>query len=152
MKRMLAVTTAAIALALAGCGGDDDDESASAPATDTGPAAEQAPTATEEQGGGAGGGGGATSLDIAADAGGQLRFDKERLTAEAGEITIVMENPSDLPHAVRIVDGGPEAEGEVVQMGETSEATATLEPGTYEYNCPVPGHTEAGMVGELVVR
>lgn len=37
--------------------------------------------------------------------------------------------------------------------GETSALTFTVtEPGTYKIICSVPGHLEAGMTGELIVK
>lgn len=35
--------------------------------------------------------------------------------------------------------------------GETYEVEVTLEPGTYEYACHIPGHLEAGMKGNIRV-
>lgn len=129
----------AFAIPVAGCGGDDDDGGSS---------------------GGGGGGGGASSsgggaaqtLKIAADPSGALKFDKSSLTAKAGKVTIVMDNPSDLPHAVEIEGNGVEAEGETVDKGGVSKATAEVKPGTYEFYCPVDGHKQAGMEGTLTVK
>ena len=36
--------------------------------------------------------------------------------------------------------------------GGTSKLSATLQPGTYEFLCTVPGHEEGGMKGELTVK
>jgi plastocyanin len=138
------------AFAAAGCGDDDDDGGSAqenAPAETT-----TAETPTDTTGEDTGGAGEATELQIAADPGGALAFDKEALQAPAGEITIVMDNPSTLPHAVEIEGAGDEAVGETVNQGGKSEATATLEAGEYRYYCPVPGHGEAGMEGTLTVE
>jgi plastocyanin len=145
MKRTFATTTAVLALALAGCGGDEEKASTGtgvAQDTNTGTTSEDPPPAS----------GGTTELKIDADPGGSLAFDKASLTAKAGEVTITMGNPSSLPHGVGIRGSGVDSAGEVVDKGGTSTATATLEAGTYEYYCPVPGHTEGGMKGELTVE
>jgi plastocyanin len=148
---MLLLALALGAFVAAGCGGDDDeggDTGATAPTT-----TEQTTEATETQTEESGGSGGGTELKIAADPGGALKFDKDTLEAAAGEVTIVMDNPSALPHAVEIEDApGGEAEGETVGEGETSTAKAELEAGEYEYYCPVPGHREGGMTGTLTVK
>jgi uncharacterized cupredoxin-like copper-binding protein len=40
-----------------------------------------------------------------------------------------------------------------VAMGTTSSLEFTpTKPGTYEFECTVPGHKEAGMRGTLVVK
>ena len=148
MTLMLVVALAAFTAA--GCGDDEDsggDTGASAPAETT----ESAPAETETDTG-ASESGGATELEIAADPGGGLSFDKESLQAPAGAVTIVMDNPSSLPHAVEIEGGGADAKGETVNKGGKSEATADLKAGEYRYFCPVAGHGEAGMEGTLTVE
>jgi plastocyanin len=135
----------AFAIPIAGCGGDDDDGSSGGGGTNAGGGSQ-----TEETGGGGGGGG--QTLKIAADPSGALKFDKTSLTAKAGKVTIVMDNPSDLPHAVELEGQGVQAEGETVEKGGVSKASADLKPGEYEFYCPVDGHEQAGMKGTLTVN
>ena len=131
MARLLGLALVAFALAVAGCGGDDDeDEGATPPAP---PAA------------------GGTRLVNPADAGGNLAFQKDELTAPAGAITLVMENPSSLEHNIAVKNGGTDEKGPVVGEGGTSEITVTLEPGEYTFYCSVPGHEAGGMEGTLTV-
>jgi uncharacterized cupredoxin-like copper-binding protein len=120
-----------LAVPLAACGDDDDSGSSG--------------SGDEEKGGG-------ETLKIAADPGGALKFDKSSLTAKAGKVTIVMDNPSDLPHAVEIEGNGVEVAGDTVMKGGVSEASADLKAGEYEFYCPVEGHKEAGMEGTLTVN
>ncbi|MBN1529456.1 MAG: cupredoxin domain-containing protein [Thermoleophilaceae bacterium] len=96
-------------------------------------------------------GGGAT-LQLAADPGGALRFDKSSLTADAGSVTIDMKNDSEIPHDVAIEGNGVDEKGKDVTGGGTSTVTADLEPGQYTFYCAVPGHKQAGMEGTLTVR
>ena len=145
------LTTLFLVLALgaftaAGCG-DDEEDGGGDTAASTPTTTESAPTETEKSGSGGGG----TELKIAADPGGALKFDKDSLEAPAGKVTIVMDNPSSLPHAVEIEGAGVEEEGETVQKGGTSTASAELKAGDYEFYCPVPGHKEGGMEGTLTV-
>jgi len=109
--------------ALAGCGEDDD---------------------------AGGGSGGEQTLELRADPGGKLAFDKTELKADAGRLTVVLDNPSDVDHAIEVEGNGEEAEGEVVTKG-TSTATLDVKEGTYEFYCPVGNHAQAGMKGTLVV-
>jgi uncharacterized cupredoxin-like copper-binding protein len=135
-----------LALPLAACGDDDDDSGSSGSGgTDS---AEQATTGGEMEAGSAGG----ETLEIAADPGGALKFDKSSLTAKAGKVTIVMDNPSDLPHAVEIEGNGVEVAGDTVMKGGVSEASADLKAGEYEFYCPVGNHKDAGMEGTLTVN
>lgn len=149
-RKLLALALACAALALGACG-DDDEESGS----DTGPAptTEATPpsdaTTQEDQPGAAGG---ASELKADADPSGALAFTVDSLEGKAGEITITMDNPSDLPHAIGVKGEGVDEEGETVQKGGTSTVTAELEAGEYEFYCPVPGHEEGGMKGTLTVK
>jgi uncharacterized cupredoxin-like copper-binding protein len=130
----------AFAIPIAGCGGDDDDGSSGGGAS------------TSTSSGGGASGGAAQTLKIAADPSGALKFDKSSLTAKAGKVTIVMDNPSDLPHAVEIEGNGVEAKGETVTKGGVSKASADVKAGEYEFYCPVDGHKQAGMEGTLTVN
>ena len=149
--RLVAVTMVVGALGLAGCG-DDDDDGGSGGSQES--AADGGGYGSRDGDATAGGGGGGTTLRISADPGGDLAFNKTSLSANAGEVTIVMKNPSSAtaPHAVEIEGQGVEEESETVQPGGTGRVSATLEPGTYEFYCPVGNHADAGMEGELTVK
>jgi plastocyanin len=150
--RLVAVAMVVGALGLAGCGDDDEDDGGSG-------------GSDQSAGGGSGygsrdgeakpgGGGGGTTLRISADPGGDLKFTKSSLSSKAGDVTIVMKNPSSAtaPHAVEIEGQGVEEKSGVVEPGGTAKVTAKLEPGTYEFYCPVGNHYDAGMEGELTVE
>jgi plastocyanin len=92
------------------------------------------------------------ALRLSADAGGELRFDKRSLEARAGEVTVVMENPSSVPHNVSIEGRGVDEEGDTVGEGGRSTVRAELRPGEYDFYCSVSGHREGGMEGTLTVR
>lgn len=132
---LLAVTAV---LALAGCGGSDNKSS------DSGSSSSSSNSSASS-------GGGGETLKLAADKS-ALKFDKSSLTAKAGKVTLQMENPSGVPHAVAIKGNGVDVDGKTVNTGETSTASADLKPGTYTFYCPVPGHEAAGMKGTLTVN
>jgi plastocyanin len=81
----------------------------------------------------------------------KLAFNHKTLKAKHGTVTLVMANPSGLPHAVAIKGHGVNKKGKTVNKGGTSRATATLKKGTYTFYCPVDGHEAAGMKGKLIV-
>ena len=135
-------------LVAAGCG-DDDESSSDTQASESTPAQTSSETTAPET---SSGGGAAQTLKIDADPSGQLKFTKTKLSAKAGKVTIEMGNPSSIPHAVEIEGNGVEEEGETVQKGGKSVATADVKPGTYEFYCPVDGHKAGGMEGTLTVK
>jgi uncharacterized cupredoxin-like copper-binding protein len=141
MRRLTILLVGAM-LVVAGCGGDDEKPASSSKSDST-----PTPTATEA----AASGGGGENITLAADKS-ALKFDKSALEAKAGKVTLTMDNPSDIPHAVAIEGNGVDVDGKTVGKGEKSVASADLKPGTYEFYCPVPGHKEAGMEGKLTVK
>jgi len=122
----LALAVLVLALGAAACGGGDE---AQQPAD--------------------GGGGAATTLELAADPGGDLSFDKTELHAPAGEVTIDFTNEASIAHNVTLegVDGGAT---ETI-TGDTASVTVQLEPGEYTYFCSVGNHRAGGMEGTLTV-
>jgi plastocyanin len=140
-----------LALIAAGCGGDDNSSSggssgSSSSTTDSSGASGNNASDTTNTGGG----GGASKLKLTADPGGALKFDKTDLSAKAGKVTIVMDNPSSVPHAVEVEGNGVEKVTKTV-TGGTADLTANLKAGKYEFYCPVDGHRQAGMEGTLTV-
>jgi len=96
---------------------------------------------------------------------GKWSFDKRKLTAKAGKVTIVFHNDSGLGHQVRVHSGkccfkpgykdlgGTRVIGAVDSDKQTTaRATLNLKPGTYTYLCAIPGHFQAGQHGTLVVN
>jgi plastocyanin len=149
---VLALVVACLSVIAAGCGGDDDNDnnaSNSSGAQGNG-ANETQSTTTSESTSGGGGGGGATKLKLTADPGGALKFDKTELSAKPGKVTVTMDNPSSVPHAVEIEGNGVEEETKTLTDG-TASVTVDLKAGNYEFYCPVDGHKEAGMKGTLTV-
>jgi plastocyanin len=146
---VLAAILASLVLIAAGCGGDDNDNGGGGSSDSSGAEGNGADTGGASSGGG-GGGGGATKLKLTADPGGALKFDKTELTTKPGKVTITMDNPSDVPHAVEIEGKGVEEETKTLTNG-TADVTVDVKAGKYEFYCPVDGHREAGMEGTLTV-
>lgn len=138
---LLLLIFAVAALAVAGCGGDDDGGGDTAATTTT------ETTTTQE-----GGGGAANTIRVSADPGGDLAFQQNSLTGEAGRNTIEFNNPASIPHDVKVERDGEDVGGTEVVTNDTAEATVTLEAGEYTFYCSVPGHRQAGMEGPLRVR
>ena len=143
MKPRLVIPIAlCAAIAVAGCGSSK--KSSSTPSA-TPPASTSTTAAPKTQTGG-------SKLQVAADASGQLMFDKTSLTAKAGKVTIDMSNPAPVPHGIGVKGNGVQQKGATVSQGGSSTVTVTLKPGKYEFYCPVDGHEAAGMKGTLTVK
>jgi uncharacterized cupredoxin-like copper-binding protein len=91
---------------------------------------------------------------LKADPGGDLKYNKSKLSAPAGKVTVVMKNPSSSgsEHGLEIEGHGVEKRGKIVQPGKSTSVTVKLKPGKYDYYCPVTGHKAAGMKGKLTVK
>lgn len=145
-RSRLSLLLVASALALAACGGDDEDE----PAVGTAPEEEQqtAPgeTAPEGQEGEQ-----VVQLD-------EFSFDPADVTVEQGA-TIEARNVGSVAHNFTIERGtNPEEPSEELAATPTfapdgsERLEVELEPGEYSLVCTVPGHRDAGMIGQITVR
>lgn len=85
-----------------------------------------------------------------------LKFQPERVTIRAGEPTrFELRNEGKLEHA--LIVAAPDGQGDWIHLhaGADGSDAGTFQidrPGKYPLLCTVPGHSEAGMVGELIVR
>ena len=145
---VLALLLASLSVIAAGCGGDDDNDDSGS--NSSGAQGNGADTTTTTQPS-SGGGGGASKVKVTADPGGALKWDTTELSAKAGKVTITMDNPSSVPHAVEVEGNGVEEETKTLTDGSAS-VTVDLKAGKYEFYCPVDGHKQAGMEGTLTVQ
>lgn len=85
-----------------------------------------------------------------------FKFEPKSLTMRAGEPTrIELENDGVVEHALIVAT--PDGKGDWIHLHAMVSATdaGTFridQPGKYRVVCTVEGHTEAGMVGELIVQ
>lgn len=97
--------------------------------------------------------GGAETLDVSSPADGGLIFQPDGLTAQAGNVTVTYDNPSQVPHSIAVATANGNVLGEVQPFTDGSQSVqlTNLAPGEYTFYCTVPGHREAGMEGTLTV-
>lgn len=149
MTPVLAIASALAVVVLAGCGGSSSKTtSPSTTASTSGAATRQTGASTSAPAGASG-----NTLKLAADPGGQLKFDKTSLAAVTGEVTIDFSNASAVAHNLTIATSGGSVVGATPTFhGGSRAVTVQLKPGTYTFYCSVPGHREGGMLGTLVVK
>ena len=73
---------------------------------------------------------------------------------KSGEVTFNLKNDGQQSHSLEIEDVNgqdQELEGEV-SPGQSGTLKVNLPPGKYEFYCPVPGHKELGMEGDITVK
>lgn len=130
-QALLAILVLVCAGWLSACGGDDD-------STDTSGTTDSADNT-------------AGGLTVIADEGVELAWSPTELSAKPGEVTITLDNPSQIPHNIALEGEGVEEISETVSQ-DTTTVSANLQPGEYKFYCDVPGHEEAGMDGTLTVE
>jgi mono/diheme cytochrome c family protein len=72
------------------------------------------------------------TLQIDADPSGQLAYVTDKASAQPGQLTVKMENPSSVEHDIAIEGNGVSEKGEIVGKGGTSQFTVDdIGPGSY---------------------
>lgn len=105
---------------------------------------------------GPGGGGGApppgADALVVTITGTEFAYSPTTINAKPGQkVNITLKNNGTVEHTLDIKDVGVKLD---TQPGtsQTKSFIAPTTPGTYKFNCDIPGHTEAGMVGTLIVQ
>jgi plastocyanin len=78
-----------------------------------------------------------------------MAYSSKNLTADAGQITLRMNNHDLFWHTFTIESLGVDLK---VAVNGDESVTFNATPGTYDFYCTVPGHAQTGMRGTLVVR
>jgi uncharacterized cupredoxin-like copper-binding protein len=167
MKGTLVVAALALVLALAltSCGGG----AGSGGSSGRGSATSGKATTGESSSGGGGGYGSSSSAATTSDSsGGSIKTTEFKLSpssvtlSKPGTYTFRAENKGSAQHSLEIEGKGVKSEGseggeaklkQVLNPGQSGVLTVTFQrPGTYEMYCPVDGHEQEGMKGEVVVK
>lgn len=133
-------------LAFTACGDDDENGNGNGAAT---PGATEPANGDNGDNGDDNGNGASGTLTLVSR---NILFDKNELTAPAGEITIVHDHQdAGIPHNVAVHEG-TDAEGELIDKTEIEPGpveqrlTLNLEAGTYFYVCEVHPTTMTGIL------
>jgi plastocyanin len=74
-------------------------------------------------------------------------------TVKHGPVKIDVSNDGKIVHSLNV--DGPNGDiklGKDLQAGQKGTFTANLPPGTYTWYCPIPGHEDLGMKGQITVQ
>jgi plastocyanin len=101
--------------------------------------------------GGGSSGGGNSPLNVSMTAT-EFKYDPNVINASPGQtINLTVKNIGSVQHTWVLDQGNIKM---TIDPGksETKTFTAPTAPGTYQFYCDEPGHKEAGMVGQLIVK
>jgi plastocyanin len=148
LKKKLGLTLVAVAfaaVALAACGSSSSSSSTTAASTTS--------SSTTSSNGGGSSGGASSTLNVAADPSGALKYQQTSLSAKAGSVNVDFTNQSPITHNVTIQDssGGTVGATDTIS-GSSTSTTVNLKPGTYTFFCSVDSHEQAGMKGTITVK
>jgi len=160
-----------LAVALASCGGG---ASSSGGPSDSGSATSgKATTAESSSGGGEGYDSSSSATTTSSTSGGaiktvvikesEFKLSPSSVTlSKPGTYTFKAENKGSSQHSLEIEGKGVKSEGgeggeaqleQILNPGQSDVLTVTFQKsGTYEMYCPVDGHEDMGMKGEVVVK
>ncbi len=101
--------------------------------------------------GGSAAAGAGSPLSVAISAN-EFKFDPNTINASPGQtINLTVKNIGSVQHTWVLDQGNVKL---TIDPGQTVSKTFTAPstPGTYQFYCDLPGHKEAGMVGQLIVK
>ena len=100
-------------------------------------------------GGSSSGGSAALNINMTAT---EFKYDPNVINASPGQtINLTVKNTGSVQHTWVLDQGNIKL---TIDPGQSASKTFTAPtaPGTYQFYCDEPGHKEAGMVGQLVVK
>lgn len=150
--RIIALLIAAVSLsivaAMIATAGGETATTAPADAADTAHVDPPAPPPADDAGGYVPG-------DTIAVSMAEFSYGPDQLELPAGRYTFAISNDGAALHEWALSAAGDHgdhfAQTRQLAAGATQELEVTLEPGTYEFACHIPGHYEAGMKGTITV-
>jgi uncharacterized cupredoxin-like copper-binding protein len=136
-RTLVLALVAAFALSLAACG-DDNDEGGAGGGTGT-----EEEVTPEPQGGAA------ATVKLTET---EFKIDPAQLqVTKSGVIEFDVQNEGGVTHALEVEGNGVEEETEDIPAGQNASLKVELDPGSYELYCPIDGHKDKGMTGDLNV-
>ena len=135
------IAVAALGFGVVGCGSSSSSSSTTAASS----------TTTSAAAGGGGASGGGSSVNVSET---EYKLNPSDPTVKAGQVTLNATNDGTVTHSLEVEgtsSGDQELKSEL-QPGQSGTLTVNLKPGKYEFYCPIDGHKDLGMKGEITVQ
>jgi nitrite reductase (NO-forming) len=86
--------------------------------------------------------------------GNSMSFEPSSINVRAGQqIELTLRNAGQMPHDFTLTDGVAQPVKITATGGQTGSASFSLDqPGTYSFECSMPGHAAAGMRGTIAAQ
>lgn len=83
-----------------------------------------------------------------------MSFDPSSFAVPAGQpVQLTLENEGQMPHDFTLAEGVNQPVKITAAGGQTATGTFTIsKPGTYSFECSMPGHAGAGMRGTITAQ
>jgi uncharacterized cupredoxin-like copper-binding protein len=83
-----------------------------------------------------------------------MSFEPSSFTVRAGQpVQLTLQNEGQMPHDFTLADGINQPVKMTATGGQTASGTFTIDkPGTYSFECSMPGHASAGMRGTITAQ
>jgi len=83
-----------------------------------------------------------------------MSFDPASITVHAGQpVQLTLRNTGLMPHDLSLSDGVAQPVKIAASGGQAASGTFTVDnPGTYAFDCSMPGHASAGMRGTITAQ
>jgi uncharacterized cupredoxin-like copper-binding protein len=91
---------------------------------------------------------------VTVSVGDDMKFLPATISVRAGQpLELTLRNAGQSAHDLTLNEGGAQPVKLTVNGGETTSRTFTFDnPGTYKFECSMPGHALAGMRGTIIVQ
>jgi nitrite reductase (NO-forming) len=99
-------------------------------------------------------GGSPAAQQLTVTVGNSMSFDPSTMTVHAGQpVELTLDNTGAMPHDFSLTEGVSEPVKIAASGGQRASGTFTIEtPGTYAFDCSMPGHAAAGMRGTITAQ
>lgn len=83
-----------------------------------------------------------------------MDFSPSSISVHAGEpVELTLQNTGDQPHDFTLGSGAEQPVKITTEGGQTASSTFTIDqPGTYSFDCSMPGHALLGMRGTITAQ